>query len=227
MGRKPKVSPTLKIQAVQEYLSGKDSKNSIAQRYGVTLKPFQRWLDLYEAFGSEAFGNVHKNISYPATLKEMVAIAYLNGEGSFAEVAKKYKIRSETQVARWVLKYNSHEELKASGIGGVPIMTKGRKTTYDERIEIVKYCIEHQNNFAETAQHFRVSYYQVYSWNNKYEKDGVEALKDRRGRNRTESEMSELEKLKAQNKLLEAKNRRKQMEIEFLKKLDEIERGRF
>ncbi|GEM_PF-4890869 len=26
-------------------------------------------------------------------------------------------------------------------------MTNGRKTTYDERVEIVKYCIEHQNNY--------------------------------------------------------------------------------
>ncbi|SKC93090.1 hypothetical protein SAMN02194393_05568, partial [Maledivibacter halophilus] len=31
--------------------------------------------------------------------------------------------------------------------------------------------------------------------------------------------MSEVEKLKAQNKLLQAENRRKQMEIDFLKKL--------
>ncbi|MDT2238220.1 hypothetical protein P7H19_20895 [Paenibacillus larvae] len=37
--------------------------------------------------------------------------------------------------------------------------------------------------------------------------------------------MSEVEKLRAQNKLLQAENRRKQMEIDLLKKLDEIERG--
>ena len=40
-------------------------------------------------------------------------------------------------------------------------MTKGRKTTYEERVEIVKYCIEHQNNYAETAQKYQVSYQQV------------------------------------------------------------------
>ncbi|HEX9060052.1 MAG TPA: helix-turn-helix domain-containing protein, partial [Clostridia bacterium] len=125
---------------------------------------------------------------------------------------------------RWVMKYNSHEELKASGTGGMPIMTNGRKTTYDERIEVVKYCIEHQNNYAETAQKYQVSYQQVYTWTSKYENNGVEALQDRRGKKKDENEMSELDKLKAQNKLLEAENRRKQMEIDFLKKLDEIER---
>jgi transposase-like protein len=128
---------------------------------------------------------------------------------------------------KWVMKYNSHEKLKASGTGGMPIMTNGRKTTYDERVEIVKYCIEHQNNYAETAQKYQVSYQQVYMWTNKYESVGVEGLQDRRGKRKDEDEMSELEKLKAQNKLLEAQNRRQQMEIDFLKKLEEIERRRY
>ena len=106
-------------------------------------------------------------------------------------------------------------------------MTKGRTTTYDERVEIVKYCIEHQHNYAEAAQKFQVSYQQVYSWTNKYLNHGVSTLQDRRGKRKPEDEMSEVEKLRAQNKLLEAENRRKQMEIDLLKKLDEIERRRF
>lgn len=39
--------------------------------------------------------------------------------------------------------------------------------------------------------------------------------------------MPELELLRVHNKLLEADNRRKQMEIDLLKKLDELERKRF
>jgi transposase len=131
------------------------------------------------------------------------------------------------QLRNWILKYNSHEELKASGTGGMLIMTKGRKTTYDERIEIVKYCIDHQNNYTETAQKFQVSYQQVYTWTNKYEKDGINALQDKRGKRKDEDQMSEIEKLKAQNKLLEAQNRKQQMEIDFLKKLKELERRRY
>ena len=48
---------------------------------------------------------------------------------------------SKTQLRRWILKYNGYEELKASGTGGAIIMTKGRKTTFEERVEIVQYCI--------------------------------------------------------------------------------------
>ena len=39
--------------------------------------------------------------------------------------------------------------------------------------------------------------------------------------------MSVLEKLRAENKLLQAENKRKQMELDLLKKLEELERGRY
>lgn len=53
------------------------------------------------------------------------------------------------------------------------------------------------------------------------------ALQDKRGKRKSEDEMTEVEKLKAQNKLLEAENRRKQIEIDLLKKLEELDRRRF
>ncbi|MDT2257576.1 helix-turn-helix domain-containing protein [Paenibacillus larvae] len=57
-------------------------------------------------------------------------------------------------------------------------MTKGRTTTYDERVEIVRFCIEHQHNYVtwHAADKFQVSYQQVYSWTNKYLTSGVDAL---------------------------------------------------
>lgn len=50
---------------------------------------------------------------------------------------------------------------------------------------------------------------------------------DKRGRTKPESEMTELEKLRAENRLLKTQNKRQEMEMAFLKKLDELERGRF
>lgn len=227
MGRKNKVSPELKLQAVKEYLNREGSLYTIAKKYGVTYTPFRKWVAKYKAMGESAFIETSHINYYSAEFKVRVVKAYLSGEGSLMDVAIKYKIPTQDSVREWVLKYNSHEELKASRTGGTPIMTKGRKTTYNERIEIVKYCIEHQNNYAETAQKYKVSYQQVYSWVTKYEKDGVETLMDKRGKRKALNEMSEIEKLRAQNKLLEAQNLRQKMEIEFLKKLDEIERRRF
>lgn len=221
------VLPSEKLQAVKEYLAGNGSFATIAQKYGVSTSPFKQWVAKYKAFGESAFIRTGHNASYTPEFKTMVAKAYLRGEGSLQDLAIKYKISTQDTVRRWVLKYNGHEELKSSGTGGSIIMTKGRKTTYEERIEIIQYCIEHKNNYAETADKYQVSYPQVYTWVKKYETKGVEGLHDRRGRSKSEIEMTELEKLRAENRLLKATNKRQEMEMTFLKKLDEVERRRF
>ena len=105
-------------------------------------------------------------------------------------------------------------------------MTKGRKTAFDERVEIVQYCIAHDHNYAETAAKYSISYQQARNYTIKYETGGVEALRDRRGRVKPMGELSELEKLRAENKILRAEKKRAEMEVSFLKKLDEIERRR-
>jgi transposase len=227
MGRKAKFSAEEKQKYVLRCIRGEDSVNHTAAMIGIRPQSLHQWIRNYQSLGINGLSSTSKNSSYSAVLKEMAVKDYLNGIGSLLDICKKYGIRSSMQLRNWILKYNSHEELKASGTGGMLIMTKGRKTTYDERIEIVKYCIDHQNNYTETAQKFQVSYQQVYTWTNKYEKDGINALQDKRGKRKDEDQMSEIEKLKAQNKLLEAQNRKQQMEIDFLKKLKELERRRY
>jgi transposase-like protein len=227
MGRKGKVSDREKIESISAYINGTTSLLKIADRYCLNVSSVKRWLRKYKTFGMEGLVNPNKNNFYSTMQKEAAVLAYLNGEGSLDSICTKYKIHGQKQLSDWIFKYNGHEKLKATGTGGLSIMTKGRKTSFEERVEIVSYCIAHQNNYSETAQKFQVSYQQVFSWVRKYEDYDVEALRDNRGKRKSEERMSEIEKLKAQNKMLEAENRRKQMEIEFLKKLEEIERRRY
>lgn len=226
MGRKNEISIELKFKAVKEFLDGKASMDKLASTYGVNRSSLEAWIRKYKTIGFNGFNLEHNN-SYTKEFKTSVVKSYLSGEGSYRDIAKKYKISSHGTVIKWVSLYNSHERLNDYKIGGSPIMTKGRKTTYEQRIEIVKYCIESNYNYAETSQKYQVSYQQVYSWISKYNEGGIEALQDKRGKRKSVDEMSELEKLRAQNKLLEAENKRKQMEIDFLKKLEEIERRRY
>lgn len=227
MGRKFTVSYEERIDAIEKYLRHEASLKYLARQLKVSRWAIKQWLIVYQSLGPEGLMETSRNMLYSSTLKETVVMDYLAGTGSYRNLCKKYGIKSTSQLQVWISKYNGHEKLKTSGTGGVPSMTKGRKTSYEERVEIVKYCIEQQNNYAETAQKYQVSYQQVYSWTTKYETEGVEALLDKRGQRKILGEMSEVEKLKAENKLLEAKNKRQQMEIEFLKKLEEIERRRF
>lgn len=71
-----------------------------------------------------------------------------------------------------------------------------------------------------------MSYQQARSYTIKYEMSGVEGLKDGRGRHKSEDEMNELEKLRAENRILRAQKKHVEMEASFLKKLAEIEMRR-
>jgi transposase len=226
MSHKSKISGPERINAIEKYLRGEDSMNHIATVLNVSWTSIKQWLQTYQSLGPDELLHTSRNTSYAADLKITAVKDYLAGGGSHMEICKRYGIKSTIQLRNWILKYNGHE-LNTSRTGGTTVMTKGRTTTYDERIEIVRFCIEHQHDYAQTAEKFQVSYQQAYSWTNKYLKSGVEALQDKRGKRKSEGEMSEVEKLRAQNKLLQAENRRKQMEIDLLKKLDEIKRRRF
>lgn len=103
-------------------------------------------------------------------------------------------------------------------------MTTGRKTTYDERVEIVAFCIANANDYNLTSNKYKVSYQQVYGWIKKYNTNGYAALVDRRGKHKIYDELNESEKYAIQLKLLEAENKRLKMENDLLKKLEEIER---
>ena len=225
MGRKARISPDRQINAVEAYLEGNESLQIIAERYGTAPTSLRRWISKYDSMGITAFyqtGNKH----YTKAEKEQAAVDYLSGKGTLNEICRKYKIPSDSQLRQWIKKYNGHEKLKASGIGGTVIMTKGRKTTFEERVEIASYCISHDHNYAETAEKFSVSYQQARNYTVKYENGGIDALQDNRGKRKPEDTLTEIERLRAELKLEKAKRQKAEMEASFLKKLNEIERRR-
>lgn len=225
MSRNLKYSAEEKINAVKEYLDGKESMSSIAKRLEITHQSLKQWVINYETMGIDAF-STYQNKHYSKTEKEQAIVEYLAGEGSLMDICKKYKILSTRQLRNWIRKYNGHEEQKASRTGGTDIMTKGRKTTFEERVEIASYCISHDHNYEQTAERFQVSYQQARNYTVKYEKNGIDALQDNRGKRKPKDSLTELERLRADLKLEKAKREKAEMEASFLKKLDEIERRR-
>lgn len=89
-------------------------------------------------------------------------------------------------------KYTGHSKLKDSGKGMSQTMTKGRKTTVEEKIQIAQECLMNGKNYQEIATKYQVSYQQVYQWVKKYEVSGEHSLEDRRGRkNRKKNEQNQ------------------------------------
>ena len=105
-------------------------------------------------------------------------------------------------------------------------MTKGRDTTYEERITLVMECIEKGYNYTEIAEKYKVGYQQIYTWVQKYKKNGEDALKDRRGRHKKNRKpQTEEEQLKLEVATLKRQLYLARMENDVLKKLQELERG--
>lgn len=215
-----------KLKVVKEYLTGHNSFVKLGWKYQLNESSIRKWVAKYKTFGENAFMIRSANLNYSASFKEQVAKAYLHGEGSYKDIAIKYKIQASSTVLQWVKRYNNHEQLTDSRPEGVYRMVKNnpaRKTTLEERLSIVEHCIEHDGNYSLTAREYNCSYAQVRSWVLKYRREGIEGLYDRRGHKKAEEELTALERLQAENRMLKAKAKRQQMEIDLLKKLKEIE----
>ena len=104
-------------------------------------------------------------------------------------------------------------------------MNKGRKTTQEERAEIVAFCIENGKDYGLTIEKYNVSYQQIYLWVRKYEAKGIDGLNDRRGMSKPEDELTEADRLRMENKILQAKLKDMEMENALLKKLRELRGG--
>ena len=168
----------------------------------------------------------HKNKVYSAELKLQAVQDYLAGKGSLRQLCKQYGIKDKKQLRNWISCYNGHKDFKErSGARGEIYMTKGRKTTQEERSQIVAFCIEHGKDYALTVETYQVSYQQIYSWVRKYEASGVDGLIDRRGKTKPVDELTETERLRQENRMLQAKLKDKEMEIALLKKLRELRGG--
>lgn len=215
-----------KITIIQEFKENEITKQALAKRNGLSPKTIDRWLECYRRLGKDGLIESKSNTKYSKELKYAAVNAYLVDHWPATKVLKFFGIRSITQLETWVRRYNGSKELTDTPSSRrIPDMT--RKTTYEERVEIVEYALAHSRNYNETAKKYEVSYQQVYLWVKKVDIDGFPALVDRRGRTKSTDEMTELEKAKLRIRQLEAENKSNQMAIDFAKKLQEIlERGR-
>ena len=227
MGRKSRYSKELKISFVKRYLAGESSIVSLAMEININPEIVRRWVKKYKSSGESAFDESKSNASYTKEFKEQVVLAYLNGEGSYLDLATKYNISSDSTVIKWVKDYNSHMELKDYIPEGENIyMAKSRKVNKEERIEIVKYCLEHDCDYKTTAKVYETTYANVFNWVKKYKEKGEEGLGDKRGRHKTDEEVDETERLRRELKRMQHERDMALLEVKLLKKLDEIERRR-
>lgn len=227
MSRKSSYKVEEKIKACADYLSGLKSASQIA----IELNMGKRgrnvvcdWAKKYKAYGASVFINKSRNNCYSQEFKERVVKEYLNGTSSPNELIIKYNIPSRTTLLSWIKMYNNHIELKEYDPKPEVYMIDTLKTTFEERIEIVKYCLAHDRDFKGTAAKYGCNYAQLYQWVRKYEAEGETALIDKRGKRKKEDALSDLEKAERKIAQLEREKEEYRKKYELLKKAEERER---
>ena len=224
MSRRERFSPYEKEQACLDYINGNRSRSEICNCLHISTRTIQDWATIYKKHGILGLSKKTKNRSYSKEFKMELVRKYISGEASSVDLAHQYDISSGL-LRNWIRRYNANIELKDYNPKQEVYMAKARrKTTIDERKEIVNYCIEHNRNYKETAALYNVSYSQVYSWMKKYDSDGEEGLIDKRGRHKLDDEVDELERLRRENVRLKRQLEEKDMTVELLKKVKEFGR---
>jgi len=213
-----------KLAIIKFYQDEPYSLSEVAKIFNVHQETIIDWQNNYRHFGEDGLERLTKQKFYSKELKLAAVQDYLSGDLSLREVTRKYRISSRTVLRNWLKKYTSHSELRDSGKGMSQAMTKGRKTTVEERVEIAKTCVANGKNYQEAAIQYGVSYQQVYQWVRKLELEGEEALEDRRGRTKPAEEHTPEDELRIKIQQVERENERLRAENLFLKKLEEIER---
>ena len=80
---------------------------------------------------------------------------YVRGDGSSIDLGIKYDISSGL-LRKWIRMYNANRELKDYNPKQEAYMAEARrKTTLEERKEIVDYCINHNRNYKNTAANMK------------------------------------------------------------------------
>ena len=209
----------------QEYLDGIGSYRFLAERYNIGTRTLREWVAKFRIHGIDAFITQTGNTAYSSDFKIMCVEAVLSGKSSVNDIVAKYNISSEYVLRNWIKLYNTNKELKDYDPKREVYMADARrKTTLEERKEIVEYCIAHDRNYKDAASKYGVSYSQVYSWVRKYDALGTDGLTDKRGRRKTDEEVGELERIRRENLRLKRQLEEKDMVVELLKKVKEFER---
>lgn len=228
MGRKSKFSKELKIKACLDYISGVRSVSQISDDLQVYKKTVYRWVNSYRVHGQSIFDNKPRNKSYSKELKLQVVKEYLSGEGSHESLALKYNISCDGIVTQWIKLYNSGKEIKDYNPKGEVYTMKARRTTFEERLEIVKFVLDNNRNYKLAAEKYLLPYSLIYNWTNKYLKYGEDSLKYQKKGPRPKDfipdDLSEKDRLLRENELLRRQLDYAQLENQVLKKKEQLER---
>lgn len=221
MGRKSKFSLQQKLSIINEVKTVSTEK--VAKKFNMNAHTIRRWQRIVQYQGIDGLKSTHHNKNYSLKFKQQLVVEFERLNDSLENFALKHGLKSDWQLSNWIIKYNE-SKLTAYTPRKRDSIMPGRKTTFEERLSIIEELIKHDINYNWAADKYHVSYQQVYGWYQKYCKSGndPQSLRDRRGKTKPKEAWTEVDRLKAENRLLKAQLLRKEMEDAYAKKVMEI-----
>ena len=118
---------------------------------------------------------------YKYEFKKKVVMSYLNGEGSYAYLAKLYDIPSTTSIDVWVQNY------KELGDEGLMRSRKQEKYSFAKKIAVVELYLSSEISYQDLAlQEGITNPSMIVNWVNRFRAAGPDALRPRKkGRKKT------------------------------------------
>jgi len=155
-------------------------------------------------------------VKYDERFKQQVVDAYLAGEGGYSSIAKKFGVRSKTNVKKWVISFRK--------FGKDSLLRKKIQTTYPVqfKLDVLNYKIRTGESFDSVALKFGIHEPPlIANWMRSWQKEGVEGLSKIRGRPLMSNKPKQK---KSGNKLTKEQQLEKEIELlraenAYLKKL--------
>lgn len=155
---------------------------------------------------------------YSYQFKKEIVIAYKTGEGGKEYLAKKYGVKSSTDIMKWVKAY------EAFGDEGIMRSRRNQKYSFEFKLSVVELYLTTETSYQELALSNGVNNPPLISkWVNDYRIAGPDALREKvKGRKLTMAKPKK-EELTDKNaeylKQLESENLQLRIENAYLKEL--------
>lgn len=155
---------------------------------------------------------------YSYEFKKKVVSEYIQGEGGYKYLSKKYSVKSTRDIRKWVNAY------KAFGDEGLMHSQKNKTYTFNFKLRVVELYLTTEVSYQELALSVGIINPQIINkWVNDYRIAGPDALREKRkGRKPT---MSKTKNMESNNKnaeylkRLEDENLKLRIENAYLKEL--------
>lgn len=147
---------------------------------------------------------------YDKEFKQRVVDAYLAGEGGYRTLAKRFGVKSKTNIRKWVSAFQQ--------FGQYGLLNKEIKTTYPVpfKLDVLNYKLRTGDSFEEVARKFGIHEPPMISnWLGKWQREGIEGLSKQKGcptlskkpgKKSTTKEFTKEQQLEREIELLKAEN---------------------